>query len=166
MAELTSWTEDAVTRRSRTLNNPVTGTHVHEAWQKEKETLQALPPFLPVPFDVVVARRVALDCLVSFEGRRYSVPFAFVGRTVEVRGALGAVLFYSDNVLIAEHPRHTQRRLLINPAHYEGAPVDTVVPPAPLGRLTREILSLWDMPVERRPIDLYEQLLEVRHGGL
>ena len=165
MDELERWTDDAVIRRMRLLTNPLTGTTVHEAWQAERETLQALPPFAPVPFDVVVARRVAGDCLVSFEGRRYSVPFALVSRTVEVRGASGAVLVYSDGVLIAEHPRHTKRRLLINPAHYEGAPTDTVTPPVPLGRLTRHIMNLWDIPVAQRPLDLYEQLLAVRHGG-
>ena len=166
LAELGSWTDDAVRRRLRTLTNPVTGTSVHEAWQKEKKVLQALPPFAPAPFDVVVARRVAIDCLISFEGRRYSVPFAFVDRIVEARGAAGAVMVYSDGVLIAQHARHTQQRLLIDPAHYEGAPSGTVMPPVPLGRLTAEIMKLWDVPVEQRPLDLYEQLLEVRHGGV
>jgi len=166
MEELNSWTDDAVSRRMRLLTNPITGTPVYEAWQLEKQALQILPPFAPAPFDVVVARQVANDCLASFEGRRYSVPFALVGRVVEVRGAAESVLFYSDGVLIAQHPRHTQRRLLIDPAHYEGAPTEKVVPPVPLGRLTRHIMNLWDMPVGKRPLDLYEQLLEVRHGSL
>lgn len=162
--ELARWTDEAVTRRMGMIKNPLTGTAVHEAWQEEREALRALPPFAPSPFDVAVARPVANDCLVAFEGRRYSVPFQLVGRTVEVRGASGSVLFYSDGVLIAEHARHTKERLLINPAHYEGAPTDTVMPPVPLGRLTRRIMDLWDIPVGKRPLDLYEQLLEVRHG--
>lgn len=166
MEELANWTDDAVLRRMRLLKNPLTGTTVMDAWQEERQVLQALPPFAPAPFDVVVARQVANDCLVSFEGRRYSVPFALVGRDVEVRGAVESVLFYSDGVLMAQHPRHTSARLLIDPAHYEGAPTGTVTPPVPLGRLTRHIMSLWDVPVGKRPLDLYEQLMEVRHGGL
>jgi hypothetical protein len=41
---------------------------------------------LAEPFDLVVRRPVGIDCLVSFEGRQYSVPFRFVGQEVEVRG--------------------------------------------------------------------------------
>jgi len=47
----------------------------------ERSLLQALPHLHEV-FDCVVARRVSRDCLVSFEGRRYSVPFAWIGRPV------------------------------------------------------------------------------------
>ena len=163
--ELASWTDAAVQRRMRLLTNPVTGTSVDEAWREERGALQTLPPFAPLPFDVVVARAVAGDCLVSFEGRRYSVPFALTGRMVEVRGAAGEVLIYADGVLVARYPRHTKRRLLIDPAHYEGTSTDMVTTPVPLGRLTRHITDLWDIPVSQRPLDLYEQLLEVRHGG-
>lgn len=45
------------------------------------------------PFDIVVRRPVGLDCLVSFEGRRYSVPFHFVRQEGEVRGLENRVLF-------------------------------------------------------------------------
>ena len=60
--------------------------------------------------------------------------------------------------------RRTKRRLLIDPAHYEGSSTDMVTAPVPLGRLTRRITDLWDIPVSQRPLDLYEQLLKVRHG--
>lgn len=53
---------------------PVTGTHVAAAFAEERRALQPVPA-LEEPFDIVVARRVARDCLVGFEGRRYSVPF-------------------------------------------------------------------------------------------
>lgn len=62
-----------------------------EAHRVERFALQALPK-LGEPFDVVVARRVSRDCLVAFEGRRYSVPFLWVGREVEVMGTLSEVV--------------------------------------------------------------------------
>jgi transposase len=67
------------------LRCPVTGTSVEEALHAERQHLQPLRR-IGEPFDVIVTRRVSRDCLVSFEGRRYSVPFAWLGRDVEVLG--------------------------------------------------------------------------------
>jgi len=64
---------------------PITGTSIAEAHLAERALLQPVPDLHEL-FDCVVARRVSRDCLVSFEGRRYSVPFAWIGRQVEVRG--------------------------------------------------------------------------------
>ena len=70
---------------------PVTGTTVAEAFRAEQHMLQPLPT-MAEPFDVVVTRQVSRDCLISFEGRRYSVPFAWVGRHVDVWGTLRHVV--------------------------------------------------------------------------
>ena len=45
-------------------------------------------PVLPQPFDHVATRPVGSDALVHFEGRQYSVPFAYLGQHVEIRGAI------------------------------------------------------------------------------
>lgn len=164
LKELCAWTESSLIRRFKIMKNPVTGESIFEAWEREVSALKDLPTHFPAPFDCVVARTVSDDCLVSFEGRQYSVPFAFVRRIVEVRGAASSVLIYCGKDLITKHPRGTDKRLLIDPSHYEGASTDTVLAPTPLGRLTKEMLSLWDIPVEKHPIDLYERLVEVRHG--
>jgi hypothetical protein len=34
--------------------------------------------------------------LVAFEGRQYSVPFRFIGRTINVRGCAGRVEIYAS----------------------------------------------------------------------
>lgn len=60
------------------LDCPVTGNSVREACEAERKLLQPLPT-MSEPFDVVVSRPVHRDCLVSFEGQGYSVPFR-VGR--------------------------------------------------------------------------------------
>ena len=61
---------------------PITGTLIVDAHAVERPltTLREL-------FDCAVARHVSRDCFVSFEGRRYSVLFAWIGRTIDVRGA-------------------------------------------------------------------------------
>ena len=39
---------------------------------------------------------------------------------MEVRGCAAVVQVWYDGRVVAEHPRHTQQRLLINPSHYDG----------------------------------------------
>jgi len=151
------------------LRCPVTGTSVREAFESERLVLQPLP-HLSEPFDLVVARRVHRDCLVSFEGRRYSVPFAWVGRSVEILGTVHHVVIRGEGREIARHARHTRERLLIDPSHYEGESTDRVIRPTPLGlrgRLQVAGLSgasqrtLLLLP-ERvsRPLDLYVRVVE------
>jgi hypothetical protein len=62
---------------------------------------------LAEPFDVIVAPRVSRDALVSFEGRQYSVPFAWIGRDVEVVGTARHVLVRGGGDVLARHERHT-----------------------------------------------------------
>ena len=158
--ELQAHTDEQLERLARRRLCPATGLSVYESWEHEKPYLGALP-ILPEPFDVVVTRRVDVDCLVSFEGRRYSVPFALVGQRVEVRGCAGTVQVLADATVVASHPRGTRERLLIDPAHYEGEATDTVVPPPPLGRMGQRLQQIADMVPQRRPLDLYAALAEV-----
>jgi hypothetical protein len=134
---------------------------VQEAWEAERGKLAALP-ILPEPFDAVATRTVASDCLVSFEGRQYSVPLAWVGQRVEVRGAAGRVqiLAPSDGVhtVVAEHARHTPERIVLDPRHYDGPSTSRVTAPPPLGRMGQRLQEIAAMPVAHRPIDLYAAL--------
>lgn len=120
---------------------PVTGTSVAEALAAERAHLQPVP-VMHEPFDVVVARRVSRDCLVNFERRRYSVPFAWLGRSVEVRGTATHVVLLGDGAELARHPRHTRCRLLVDPTHYDGPSTATVLAPTPLGARARAQLAV------------------------
>ena len=123
-------------------------------------------------FDCVVARPVSRDGLVSFEGRRYSVPFAWVGRTVEVRGTAQQVVVWAEGQVLARHPRHTVERMVIEARHYGGASTDTVLAPTPLGRRARQQLATVPhaerLPAAEtltRPITQYTALLAALTGG-
>jgi hypothetical protein len=140
---------------------PVTGETVAVSFQTEQARLRALPVRLPVPFDVAVSRTVQRDCTIHFEGRVYSVPFVCCGRAVEVRGGAEVVQVLHDGQVVAEHPRHSRQRLLLDPAHYDGPGDDRVVPPVPLGKLGRRLQEIVAQPVEQRPLDLYAALAEV-----
>jgi hypothetical protein len=161
VGELQAWSDERGEHRAQRRVCPATGDTVWNTWHAERRLLTPLPEILPEPFDVVHTRRVGIDALVSFEGRQYSVPFAYVGRTVEVRGCVGKAQILADNRVIAVHRRHTAERLLLDPAHYDGPATDRVLPPPPLGRMGQRLLELGREPVAHRSIDLYAQLLEV-----
>jgi len=158
--ELQAWTDAQVERWSRRAVCPATGKTVWESWQAEIPFLRELP-ILPEPFDVAVKRRVHRDCTVRFEGRTYAVPFAYVGTEVEVRGGAGRAQVLAEGRVVQEYPRHTEERILLDPRCYEGPATDRVAPPPPLGRLGRKMQELLELPVEKRPLDLYAALAEV-----
>jgi len=115
---------------------PITGTPIAEALRAERAVLQPVPALQEL-FDCVVARRVSRAGLVSFEGRRYSVPFAWIGRQVEIRGTAQDVVVWAEGQAIARHPRHTRRTLVLEPTHYDGESTAPVTAPTPLGRRAR-----------------------------
>jgi transposase len=150
---------------------PITGTLIAEAFQAEQAHLLPLPTLQEL-FDCVVPRPVSRDCLVSFEGRRYSVPFAWVGRTVEVRGTAQQVVVWSEGQELARHPRHTVERLVLDERHYGGASTDAVRAPTPLGQRARQQLTTVPhaerLPAPEamtRPITQYTALLAALTGG-
>lgn len=161
LAELQAWSDERAERSARRRCCPATGESVWDSWQAERALLGALPETLPQPFDVALTRRVGLDALISFEGRQYSVPFAHIGTNVEVRGCATTVQILAGNAIVAEHPRHTAQRLLIEPAHYDGPSTERVAAPAPLGRMGQQLARIAREPVAQRSIDLYARLAEV-----
>lgn len=161
LEDLQAETDQRIEFWARRTTCPATGSSVWDSWQREREHLRPLPALLPRPFDVLVSRPVHRDATVHFEGRQYTVPFTFVGRTVEVRGCAGSVQIFGDDALLQEYPRHTECRILIDPSCYEGKATGRVLPPPPLGKMGRRLEEIRCAPVEQRPIDLYAALSEV-----
>lgn len=161
LAALQAATDRRLEDRCCELTCPVTGTTIAVAWEQERRLLTPLPETLPEPFDVVVYRPVGIDCTVSFEGRRYSVPFRFVGQPVEVRGLAGRVQVLKDMAVVAEHARGTAELLVRDEGHYEGKDTDRVRAPMPLGRMGRRMQEIAASGVQHRSLDLYARLAEV-----
>jgi transposase len=160
LEELQAVTDERLASWSRRAICPATGKTVHESWQRELAQLAPLP-LLPEPFDIAVTRPVHRDATVRFEDRTYTVPFALVGQRVEVRGCAGRVQILADGGVVAEYPRRSEERILIDPRCYEGEATDRVLPPKPLGRMGRRLQEILEMPVELRPVDLYAACAEV-----
>jgi transposase len=159
LEELQAWTDEQVLARAERRRCPATGGSVLAAWEEERPLLGELVA-LPRPFDVVVARTVAHDCMVSFEARAYSVPFGLVGSQVEIYGCSGEVEIRHRGELVATHPRGTDHRIVIDPGHYEGEATERVLPPPPLGRMGRRLMEIAALAPEQRPVDLYAALAE------
>jgi transposase len=154
-------TDARLEERATRLRCPTTGTSIAEAWEQERRLLTPLPETLAEPFDVVVRRPVGIDCLVSFEGRQYSVPFRFARQEVEVRGLAGRVQILKGAAVIAEHARHTAQLIVRCEAHYEGEDTTSVRAPMPLGRMGRRLAEIAASNVQHRSLDLYARLAEV-----
>src|SRR5204863_1960419 len=154
---LQTWTDANRAARAMRRICPATGLSVAASWEAEKPFLRPLPALLPEPFDTVKTAPVHKDCIVHFEGRSYAVPFVCVGRDVEIRGCCDSVQILDPRTaaVLISYPRHTRKRLLIEPACYEGPGTADVLSPVPLGRMARKLQEIAAMPVERRPVDLY-----------
>ena len=139
---------------------PITGLTVNESWAQELPFLAPLP-ILPEPFDVAVTRPVHKDCMVNFENHQYPVPFQYVGRQAHVHGCACTVQIFFDGKVVREYRRATPERVLRDDSCYEGESTDRVIRPAPLGKMGRKLAEIMDMPVEQRPLDLYQALAEV-----
>src|SRR5438552_3800851 len=119
-------------------------------------------------------RRVAKDCMLSYRGNRYSVPFRFAGKTVLVREPVsgGRIEIYSDIKVIAEHRLAAGRGVMVSdPVHYAGlaekrrprgpaapesTPSPAVLTPGPgVGR------GFLVPEVEQRSLAVYEEVADV-----
>ena len=68
-------------------------------------------------------RKVTFDCLISFGGCRYSVPWMFAGKQVWIRVSKGYILeVYSQaNKLVASHKLSLEKKaVVIEQEHYKG----------------------------------------------
>lgn len=163
LEDLQRHTDRKLEAAMRRLICPVTGKTVEASWREELKVLTPLPITFPVPFDVVVHRPVSLDCLVSFEGHQYSVPFIHVRREAEVRGGMdGQVRIVVDGTVVAQHPRGTEALLVIRPEHFDGESTETVIAPTPLGKASRLIQELAAQGAPKRAMEYYRALVEVR----
>jgi hypothetical protein len=92
-----------------------------DRFREEKDLLldhRRIPPYM---LQERVIRHVAKDCMINFQTNRYSVPFRFVGKEVEVQCDSGFIRIYFDGELIAAHSQCLEKhQICIENSHYEG----------------------------------------------
>jgi len=92
-----------------------------DLFEKEKHSLTELPKERYVDVKEQV-RKATADCLISFAGSRYSVPYQFALREVWLRVSKGYLLeiFSSQNIMIARHELSLIKgKAIINLEHYK-----------------------------------------------
>ena len=112
-----------------TVNNKVhttTRKTPRELFELEKSSLLSLPerPFLSSKTE---SRKVTEDCLISFNGNRYSVPYVAARKTVWIKVSKGYTLeIYSPNhTLLATHPISLEKgQIIMNKEHYKNHSIE------------------------------------------
>lgn len=100
-------------------------------WREELSPVAFQPPYA---LQIFAVRKVAADCLISFEASRYSVPWQYVRQLVDVQVAGEQVKIYHQGALIAEHPLATKPyQVVLQRSHYGdlGKPRDPSRPQLP-----------------------------------
>ncbi len=107
----------------------VTGKSPLELFEQERSRLLELPrdpltgEFLRYVSYQGELRRVSRDCLISYGGNRYSVPYHYAGQDVwvRVRGGFKLLVFSQAGKLISTHFLRVGRgHLVIDKEHYRG----------------------------------------------
>jgi transposase len=117
----------------------------------EKPALTQLQGRKPYEIYEPITRKVANDCMVNFETNRYSVPWKYIGKEVEIRPSQGRVDILCGSVVIASHNQAAGKHMNIACAdHFVGIG----------GQEYINIASPADNMVEIRPLSVYEQFEE------
>lgn len=100
----------------------ITKAAPEDLFEKEKISLLCLPEqrYIGIKEEV---RKVTSDCLLSYGGSRYSVPYLFSGKQVWIRVSKGYMLevYSQNNRLIATHTLSIKKSaVVIHQEHYKG----------------------------------------------
>jgi transposase len=86
-----------------------------------QENLVDFRHVLPYRLEPVIRRQVPNDARVCFRTNRYSVPWRFIGRQVEVRLQDDTVVFLHEEQVVARHALLSGRfQESVDPAHFRG----------------------------------------------
>lgn len=138
-----------------------------ERWSRENLTSLSGHPDYDTSY--VSHRLVAKDCTFSYRGNRYSVPYAYAGKSVLVREGLdtGAIRIFHQNECVAEHRLASGKGAIVaEVAHYGNLPRRSRTPVVN----TRMLAELIPGPgvglhhpvpeVEMRPLSIYQPICE------
>ncbi len=121
--ELTTWEAYqrlAVSWRDETANVREHGTTKEpprDRFPKERALLRALPPF-PFDTDEILSAEVSSHARVRYDGNRYSVPPALIGKTVMLRAnATGLRVLYQGEVIACHQRCYEKGQVRIQDEH-------------------------------------------------
>ena len=140
------------------VNSSVHGTTHEIPLERFKEEnlipLDKVPPYRIVKIET---RKVSKDCYVSYLGKKYSIPYKFAGRTVELHIFDGKIQVYIDKESICEHEVLSRDcRVSRKKEHFHGL-LSEILKQNSICRNTSKILMKFSDPeVEKRSLEVYE----------
>ena len=147
------------------VNSSIHGTTYEIPLERLKEEnlilLDQVPPYKVVKIET---RKVSRDCYVSYLGNKYSIPYKFAGRNVELRISDGKFQVYVDNENICEHeilPGNC--RLVRKKEHFQGLLSEILKQNSVCRTIAKPPLKFSDTEVEKRSLEVYEIFSQ---GGL
>ncbi|WXB93358.1 IS21 family transposase (plasmid) [Bacillus sp. FJAT-52991] len=118
--EVRKWLDEVVHKK----RNQTTQQTPNERFEEERGLLLAwnIKPLYPI--QQWELREVSKDCLISYKGNQYSVPYRFVGQRLKIRENDEAILeIYDEHECIATHPViDGKRQMTLESSHYSGLP--------------------------------------------
>ncbi len=114
--------EDVIAWLNETANRRIHGTHrdpIDERWTREIPCLKKHPP-TDYDTSLKVFRKVYKDCVLSYNGNRYRVPYHVVGKKVMLKIKGDLLRIYHDQELLATYRElETKHNLMGDPLIYE-----------------------------------------------
>lgn len=136
-----------------------TGEVPHKRFEREQPLLTPLRPGISFDTALYEPRRITRDCLVSYQGSRYSVPHHYADRQALIRDPEDGTfeVMVSGQAVVRHRLSADKGCNIIIPSHYKG------LAPGPVRRPARPPLVIAPpaIPVETRPLSVYEALAEV-----
>jgi transposase len=149
------------------VNSSIHGT-THEVplerFKQEKENLNLLDQVPRYKVVKIETRKISRDCYISYLGNKYSVPYRFAGRTVELQIFEGKFEVYVDYEKICEHeilPGNC--RVARKKEHFKGLLCEILNENSKCKKSPYILLKFSDLEVEERSLDVYETFSD---GGL
>ena len=139
-----------------------------ERWAREELTsLDGHPDY---DTSYVSHRLVAKDCTFSYRGNRYSVPYAYAGKSVLVRVGLdtGSIRIFHQNECAAEHRLASGKGAIVaDVTHYGNLPRRSPVPVVSTRTVAAELVPVPGLglhhpipEVEMRPLSIHQPFCE------
>jgi len=118
--------KDVINWLNETANRRIHGTHrepVDERWVREIPCLKKRP-LVNYDTSLKVFRKVYKDCLLSYNGNRYQVPYHVAGKRVMLKIKDDLICIYHDQELLASYREPKTKHNLIGDPHIYEQPVE------------------------------------------
>jgi len=146
----------------RRVNSSIHGTTYEIPLERFK--VENLIPLDQVPAYKVVkkeARKVSRDCYVSYLGNKYSVPYKFAGRNVELHVSEGKFQVYVDSESICEHEILSGNcRVARKKEHFQGLLSEILKENSTCRNTSKPTMKFSGPEVEKRSLKIYEAFSE------